>query len=385
LFPESGKMNKKIRVLEIINNAVIGGGPIHVLLILKNINREIFEPWSICSKEGDLITDFEEYSAQHHYISISKKPNIFSVIKLYRLIKQNDIQMVHTHGGVAGLWGRFAAFFVPGVKTVYTLHGIHYLNYKSTVLRYFHILIERFWAKFTDAIICVADSEQRKANENRLFPPEKGVIIRYGIDFKPPAVSGTDLMNFKKSIGCDENTTLLLNVARLHRQKGQPWLLEAYRDVVREIPNTRLLIVGDGPERAAIGQQIRELKLTEQVLLLGFRQDVHDLLAFADIFVLSSLWEGLPLAIIEAMGMGKPIVSTNVDGIAEIIEDQQQGLLVAPRDSQGLAQAMLKMLQNRDLAQQLGRAAQKKVLKMYDIDTMTRNIEHLYLKLIQDK
>lgn len=374
-------MPEKIRILELINNAVIGGGPIHVILICKYLNRDHFQVWAGCTPRGDLLEEIRAHSDQFISISISKVPNPLTIWKIYKLVKKNKIQVIHTHGGVAGLWGRIAAIFAGKVALVHTLHGIHYLNYKSSFLRRIHIYLERMLSRFTDMTICVADADQKKGLHHKLFPVEKQRILRYGMELEQPSISETAKNEFKKRLNLPQNAILFLNVARLHRQKGQIYLLPAFAEVARACPEAHLLIVGDGPERAAIEAQIQNLGIESQVHLLGARKDVDHLLDLTDIFVLSSLWEGLPLAIIEAMGRAKPIVSTHVDGIAEIIQDQKQGLLVPPGNSAALAEAMMTLIKNSKIAVQLGATARKKVLDEYHIQKMIQQLEQLYSDL----
>jgi len=377
-------MESKIRVLEIINNGQIGGGPIHVNLILKSLNRNQFEPFCACSPSGDLIQVIQENSIEYFPVSIRKWPNVFSIYKLYRIIKKYQINIVHTHGGVAGLWGRFAAFLAGNVAIVHTLHGIHYLNYQNSLLKRILIYLERLLSAVTNVVICVAAADEKKIVKFKLAPSEKIRLIRCGIEFDSDNVSPTEIIQFRNSLGCTSETKLLVNVARLHRQKGQKYLLTAFKEVQQQMPGAKLVIVGDGPERRALEKFVQTQGLAEQVYFTGYRQDIQTILTATDLFVLSSLWEGLPLVIIEAMSQAKPIVATQVDGIPEIIESGKNGLLVPPGDSNQLAAAILRLIQHPALAIKLGEAARQKVLADYAIQYMIQKIEKLYVNMMKE-
>lgn len=374
-------MTKKIRVLEIINDATIGGGQTHIIQILKHIDKEIFELFVACSPKGSLLDEFSRYSTKCIQVGISKKLNLVTLFRFYKIIQKYHIEIVHTHGGIAGLWGRLAAIFSKR-PVVHSLHGIHYLYYENLILKKLFILLEKFLSKFTDITICVAESDREKGIRHKLFKSNECIVIRNGIDIRTFAPEETHIPSLKKLLGIEEDVKLIGHVARLHRQKGQAYLLQAFKEVNNKYPNSKLLLLGGGPMKKTLEQLSSDLDLNNHVYFLGLRKDVRNILAIVDVFVLSSLWEGLPIALLEAMAMGKPIVSTNVDGIKEIVENQKEGILVPPRNPELLAEALITLLQDNALAMKLGRQAQQKMVSEFNVERMVKEIEKVYSSLI---
>jgi len=370
-------MCSRIRVLEMINDGTIGGGQMHVIQILKNLDRTRFEPFIACSRAGELLGEFEALAAGCVFSPIGKRPHVDTLLRLGKFIKTQDIQIVHTHGGIAGLWGRLAAW-MAGAASVHTLHGIHFLYYENALTRKLYIQLERFLGQFTDRVICVAESDRQKCLEHKLYPADKCTVIKNGILLRDQADASFDPAAFRKSLGIENSARIIGHVARLHHQKGQRYLLEAFEQVLKRYPDTVLLIVGDGPLRNELETLASDLRLADHVRFLGFRQDVPNILSVIDLFVLSSLWEGLPIVLLEAMAMGKPVVSTDVDGIRELIVQRQEGLLAPPKNPARLAEAMSALLMDHGLADDLGRRAHNKIYTHYGVEQMVKAIETVY-------
>jgi len=377
-------MKQKIKILEIINRAEIGGGPGHIGQILQRIDSTRFEVALACSPGGNDLPRLQALSAAYFPVPIGKIPRLSTIRRLRKIIQRESFQIIHTHGGVAGLWGRIAAFGLKHVAVVHTLHGIHFLNYRNLLLKWLYIQIERALSRITDQTICVAQADLTKALENRLFSPEKGRVIRNGIQFSVSRLNQTDLVALKNSLGISPDAIVIGQVARLHAQKGQEYLLEAFARVRQNFPQTRLLLIGDGPAKTELQNLADQLKITDSVHFAGFRTDIGHLLQIMDIFVLSSLWEGLPLALLEALSYGLPVVATAVDGVPEIISSATDGLLVAPADSDALAGGILKILTHPELATRFRETGPEKIRAQFDEKKMIQSLENLYLDLVEN-
>jgi len=389
----------KIRVLEIINDATIGGGQQHVLQLLKAVDPQKYETFISCSPKGELLATFNSNSSQYFPVNLRKKIDLKALLQLYKIIKSNKIELVHTHGGIAGLWGRLAAiltkfhsngfylpFFRPNltkkVKIVHTLHGIHYLYYENKYLKRIFIFLEKLLSHFTDITVCVSEADQKNGLKHNLFSPQKSRLIRKAIDIQTVTSKSETPLELKKKLHFRPDVQLIGHVARLHYEKGQLYLLKAFQQLLTQKSDVKLLIVGDGPERQALEKFVSKQSLEAEVKFLGYRKDITDILSIIDLFVLPSFWEGLPLAILEAMALGKPVVATRVGGIPEIIDHLQDGFLVPPKNTTELSQAMLTVLNQPDLAQKLGSQAQQKIFDQYNIDRMIPKIEAVYSELI---
>ncbi len=173
---------------------------------------------------------------------------------------------------------------------------------------------------------------------------------------------------------------IILTIARLDRQKGQCYLLQA----ASRIPEALFVLAGDGPDRARLEAQARELGVYNRIVFLGHRQDIPDLLAACDVFVLPSLWEGLPLAVLEAMAAGRPVIATEVDGTGEAVTHGETGLLVPPADPAALADAIRTILCDSQLAQRLAAAGQSRAWRDFSVETMVGRITDIYAELLDE-
>jgi glycosyltransferase involved in cell wall biosynthesis len=174
-------------------------------------------------------------------------------------------------------------------------------------------------------------------------------------------------------------------LARFHQQKGLPYLLESAAQVRQECPELKLLLVGDGGLRSSLEEQARDLGLSGCAILPGIRHDVPEILALVDVFVLPSLWEGLPIALLEAMAASLPVVATAVGGVPEVVVDGVTGLLVPPRDPEALSKAILTLLKDRDLQHSMGQAGRERVTRCFSVERMVKETEVLYESMMTRK
>jgi glycosyltransferase involved in cell wall biosynthesis len=174
-------------------------------------------------------------------------------------------------------------------------------------------------------------------------------------------------------------------VARLSPEKDHALVFRAFEKVLGAVKNIRLLVIGDGAERANLEKLARQLRIDHKVTFTGFRKDIPDLLALLDLFVLCSRTEGMPLTLLEAMAAGKAIVCTSVGGIPGILESEVNGLLIPPEDEAGLAAALRKLIQDRSLAIRLGKQARRDAEQKYSIEKMVGDYETLYLKHVEKR
>jgi len=179
-------------------------------------------------------------------------------------------------------------------------------------------------------------------------------------------------------VGDDEQ--VVIAVGRLSCQKGHAVLFDAVPDILRRFPKTVFVLVGDGPARQELARQAERMGIQRRVRFLGTRPDVFRLLAAADVFVMPSLSEGMPVALLEAMGMGLPLVASALDGIASVITDGEQGVLVPPGDAEALAVALQELLARPELRRQLGERARRHVRAHYTLDRMCEQYEELFLQ-----
>lgn len=372
----------KIKILEIIDRPFLGGGQKNLLSIAEALDQTRFEV-EVCSQDnGPLVEELKQKKIRHHPISIQKIPSLKMIKKLRNLMNDEGFDVVHTHGGVAGFYGRWAAFRSGIPVVIHTLHGIHYLYYRNYFFRWIYVLLERFFSRFTQTVIFVSQADIEKGRRYRLAPFEKMKVVKNGIDFDKVRTNAAipEEFRLKEQLGLKNDFCLLGTVARIHRQKNIPCLIKA-ADVLRDaIPEARIIIAGDGPMMTQVKNLIERFGLQERVFLLGERADAQRIMSLFDIFVLPSLWEGLPYVLMEAGALGKPVVASDIEGVREIIQNGETGLLVPKNDPQELAEAIVQLKAEPQLRFELGKKLQEKVQDEYTVSRMIKEIEAIYQK-----
>lgn len=375
---------EKLRVLEMIDRPSLGGGQTALLLLAQNLDRSRFDVLISSGGEGPLAEESRRNGIAYIPISLGKRLSLRPIREIAGVLRENRIDILHTHGGIAGLYGRSAVRRAGTPAVVHSLHGIHYLHYRNPFLRHLYVRLERRCSRSTDRLILVCQSDLRRARKYRLAPEGKMNVILNGTDVHPePAPE--EISRRRIDLGWPSGRPVVGTVARLHRQKGVVNLLRAASEILRVFPEVLITVVGDGPQKNSLRREAQLLGLEGRLLFLGEREDAASIMALFDIFVLPSLWEGLPFVLVEAAGLGKPIVATAVDGVPEILEDRKTGLLVPPGDPSALAAAVLELLKNKDKAHRLGESARTLVPPRFPLRRMVDQTQNLYLEVIGAK
>ncbi|HLO15122.1 MAG TPA: exopolysaccharide biosynthesis polyprenyl glycosylphosphotransferase [Anaerolineales bacterium] len=302
-----------------------------------------------------------------------------AVLDLRRIMIEGKYDVVHTHSSVAGIVGRFAALAAGIPVIVHHVHGWALHDGMSRWTRMLYLTLERLCAKFTDRIIAVSDADIRKGLSQRIAQVDKFSLVYNGIDLEKFRHDVSD-KQIRSELGLDPSCKLVGMIGRLDEQKNPVDLIRAAAIVVKRYPKVQFVIVGDGPLRPACEQLISELNLKDKFFLLGFRNDVAKILPILTIVAMSSLWEGLPLAFLEAMSAGKPIVANDIDGARDVVRNGETGFLVPPHQPQTMAEFILTLLNNASLRKKMGRVAQG-YSDNYSLQKMVENIESLYKEL----
>lgn len=378
----------KIKVLEMIDSPFLGGGQINLLSLVSSLDKSKFEVL-VCSGEGGaLVEALKNKGITHIPISITKKFSRNTVAEIVDILSKHRIEVLHTHGGVAGFYGRWAARKCGIPVIVHTLHGIHYLHYRNVVLKFIYVYLEKWFSRFTDTVIYVCDSDKHLGKKYGLVPERKSIVIRNGVDFLTFEKSSeklTEKFDWQEELGIDFSQPIVGSIARLHRQKGIPYLLESAKQLSQEIPGIQFLIVGGGPWKDRLIRLKSRLGLESTVHFLGERKDVPQLLSLFNVVVLSSLWEGLPYSLLEAGALGKPVVATDVNGVKEIITDGKTGILVPARSPEKLTEALRKVIEGKELAHRLGAALKEDIQERFSLARMVSDVQNLYLSLLDEK
>jgi glycosyltransferase involved in cell wall biosynthesis len=370
----------RVRVLEMIDRPFLGGGQVTVLTLARGLDKEKFEVLVASEEGGPLVDELERTGIRHIPVMLGKYSGLSAAGALATVLRENAVDVLHTHGGIAGLYGRLAARKAGTPAVVHTVHGIHYLHYRNPAAKRAFIVLERRLSRSTDAVIFVSVADMERAARLRLALPPKARLIRNGVpsiapeSLRDPAAVRTEL----GAVG----RPLVVAVSRLHRQKGMTYLLRAVPFVRNESPDVRVVVAGGGPLADRLGAEVKALRVGDNAVLLGERKDALDILEAADIFVLPSLWEGLPYVLVEAAALGKPVVATDIDGVREVIRSGATGILVPPGDPGALAAAIILLLKDREFARQLGEAARTEIPPRFSVARMISETESLYIEVL---
>ncbi|MBI2203766.1 MAG: glycosyltransferase family 4 protein [Candidatus Rokubacteria bacterium] len=244
-----------------------------------------------------------------------------------------------------------------------------------------NFVLDRLVARFCDRVIAVSEAAARFLVEGKGYPAAKVVVVPNGRDLSAFAPGG-HRDTVRKELGIDRVAPVVGVVGRLETQKGHRYLFAAWPAVVREYPDARLLVIGDGSLRAELEGQVRSLGLADSVVFLGFRSDIPRLLDTLDGLALPSLYEGMPLTVIEASAMACPVVATAVDGTPEVIDEDVTGWLVPPADPPALGRALVRMLADPERARAVGRAGRERVLRRFDLATQVEATARVYRSVL---
>ncbi|MBL8012788.1 MAG: glycosyltransferase family 4 protein [Candidatus Omnitrophica bacterium] len=385
-------MINRIKVAHIITRLDPGGSSTNTIETVARLNKERYDCTLIYGRTRDpdleIQNALKERGIRFLLIdslqrSVNPLQDFTSFIKLLFHIKKAGYQIVHTHTSKAGLLGRWAAKWA-GVKCiVHTPHGHVFYGYFNAFWTRIFIALERWAARFTDKIITLTELGKKEHVQFKIAGAEKFLPIYSGIDVKVLETHHCDVMLKRRALNLPGHHLVFGTVARLEPIKGISFLVQAMSQVVRQVPNSRLLIVGDGAERPKIEGQIRALGLENHVILAGFRHDVPELLQVMDVFVLPSLNEGMGRVILEAMAFEKPVIASRTGGIPEIVCNGKTGLLTIAGDSRSLSDAMLKLAFDDKLRKEFGREGRKFLKDVFAMDKMVEKIDLLYMNLLK--
>lgn len=373
-------MSKRIKILQCIRQGQVGGGESHLLSLVEHLDKSVFEPVVLSFTDGPMIDRLNAIGIPVHVIPTTKPFDITKWKTVKKFIKDQNVQLVHAHGTRANsnvLWASKSL----RLPVIYTIHGWSFHPDQKTLVRKIRILGERYLTSKSDLNISVSASNQQTGrNVIRSF---KSIVINNGIDLNKfnPHNSYEDI---RQELQLPKDLTLVLFIARFTLHKQPLTLINAFADALKKNPKMHLLMVGDGDQKAEALKLTDQLNIKNRVTFQSFRLDVPDVLASADIFVLPSLWEGLPIGLLEAMAMKKAIIASNVDGTSEIIRHNENGWLVeTDRLVENLKEALVQLSLDKTKQKLFEEEAVKTVNERFNVVNMTKEIEKIYINILQ--
>lgn len=366
-----------IRILRVIARLNIGGPALHVTHLARGLDAARFETLLVTGQIGPGEGDMSDLARGLSWKiipelgrEVSPTADLTTLIKLWGLIRRYRPHIVHTHTAKAGAVGRVAARLAGAPRVVHTFHGHTFRGYWGPAGSRAVIAAEQMLARLSDRLVAVSDRVREDLVEFRIAPPEKIVAIPLGLDLSPFAVGNRRSLPEKPVIGI---------VGRLVPIKNHALFLEMARRLIRGGFPGSFMVVGDGELRGELELSAADLK--DRITFAGWRRDLPQVYSELSVVVNTSLNEGTPVALIEAMAAGVPVVATAVGGVPDVVRHGETGWLAPSGDADALAEAVRTALSE---GQCVVAEAQAQVLDRYSKERLTRDMEKLYESLLEN-
>ena len=371
------------KICHISGTTLPGGGPEHIYQLLKRLNRNEWEVVVCTLQDGSYWEKFNSLGVKTHNL-VLRKLSLKTPFKLLSILRKEKPDLVHTHGKGPGLYGRTISKLLK-IPVVHTFHGFHYEDLPM-LTKWIHLATDIFLTMITDQHIFVSEGEKKRARVIGLLDEENSTVIHNGVDLDYIHNLSVNRNATLKAIGCDnwENNKILGTLSRLSPEKGILNLLSAFSKAVQEIPGLRLIIVGGYSEEhedhyIKVKELIEKENISEYVCIPGYRQDAIEILKCMDFYISSSLSEGLPISMLEAIAAGVPTIATEITGNKDILRNSVFGVLVEPNSPESLSRGIDKMIQltpkQRDI---LVRNAYNRINDHFTINEMAVKTALLY-------
>lgn len=395
----------KIKVAHIITILELGGAQGNTLYTCENLNRDKFDVFLVCGRGG--ILDEKTRSLKTYFVKelireVCPLYDLLALIKIYRILKKEKPRIVHTHSSKAGILGRWAAWFnnlishyilrvSHRIKIIHTFHGFGFNKYQKSPVRVFFTFLEKITARISDVLIFVSESNLNEAKLKRIGDPRDYLLIRSGIDIDFYRSITVDIERKKREFGIKSDEKVITTIGPFKKQKNLSDFLVVASLLKSRGVKVKFLVVGDGEEREKLKTLTKKLDLENEVFFLGWikqKSELAEILKITDVFVMTSLWEGLPRSILEAIASGVAVCANAVDGVRDVIKDGETGFLSQPFDVSKMASNIDILLSDPELRSKMIKNAGKlleRSQRCFDINYMVRQQEELYQRLISKR
>lgn len=359
---------KKVKVLQFLSTAYQGGTELSLLSLVSKMDREKFET-EVCFfySEGPLTNSFSLQAVKVYHLGFGRLNILRVMVRLYKILKDGRYDLIHIYGLKANIAGRIIGRLAGCRNIVTGLRSIYPGNKKSRL----HLFLDRL----TLPLVKLYISNSRRGVEFLVksgYPEAIFKVVHSGIDPERFCIKRGKI---------EGRCPVIISIGRLEKVKDHKTLLSALHILDKKGLDFSCLLVGDGSLKKELVEFSHGLGLAERISFLGLRQDIPELLSVSDIFVLSSLFEGLPRAIMEAMAASLPVVATDVGGISELVEDGVTGILVPPGDCEAMASGIKNLLQDSDLRERMGASGLKKIKEEFSFEEMVHQMEKIYTQI----
>ncbi len=381
----SRRANLSIKVCHLAMGDLWAGAEVQLFSLIEDLTRSPeWQIFVVLFNEGRLAEELRRIGVPVTVFPERSMGSLAIMWGLAKVFRAGHFDLVHTHKNKDMCLGSLAAVGAGVPCIVRTVHGLPepFTGIQALRMRAYDFLEECTIRLCVKRLIAVS-SQIFQVLKDR-YGPEKVVQIHNGVRLGR-AIEVPDALDMKRSLGLSPSCRIIGTVGRLTAVKWQEGILECLRQLSSSKRDVYCLIVGDGPLREELERKAKELAIEDRVRFLGHRNDTGNLMRAMDIFVLPSLHEGVPMAILEAMALGRPIVATHVGGIPEVLTDQVHGVLVPPRDSKALAKACESLLDDPSLAEAYGREGKRRVEQEFSSRVMGARVASLYREIVASR
>jgi glycosyltransferase involved in cell wall biosynthesis len=367
----------KNRVLHLIDSAGLYGAEKVVLALLQQFKSADFPGILGCIRETDkeypeIGRKATELGIQVAYFTMQKGLNPVGIYRIQKFIREEAIDVVHSHGYKSDIFSRLLR--KQGLSKVATVHG--WAKGSASIRVKSYEFFDGLALRSMRRVVAVSDGV-KKDLANKGVKTNRIQVIHNGIETQKNYLK-TDSAELRKTFSVSEGDFVIGSVGRLAEVKGHSFLIEAMPSILREIPNCKLLLAGEGPLRSKLEELINHLTLADKVKLLGYTADIDGFLALIDLFVLPSFSEGLPIALLEAMAFGKPFAVSAVGGILEVIDKSTMSMVISPGNSESIATVLKDIIRNADVRNRLAHVGPELLKDKFSMSTMVEGYRSMY-------
>jgi glycosyltransferase involved in cell wall biosynthesis len=386
---EEHMKRKKIRIAHLITNFAVGGAQDYLFQIVRGLDKSRFEPIVAGRMEGEWVSTLKSLEGVSSFNipslrrSISPYHDLRALFEIKTFCEEQNIDILHTHSSKPGVVARLGGYLASVPAIVHTIHGFSFNDFMPAWQRVMYIQIERFMSRFTTTLLLYSNADHATARKLGISATRSLEMFYYGIDFAP-LEPVADRKAVRENLGFSEDHRVIGFTGRFSEQKGLHILIRAFAQVQRLFPQSRLLLVGDGPLRRQIEEEINAHGLQDMVVITGFRSQISLLLSTMDVFVMTSFWEGLSRSLAEAMYAKLPVVATNVGGTADAIRNGETGWLIPPNDVNAAVRALTEALTSPEQSRELAENGYRWARQAFDPNTMNQRITRLYEDLVSE-
>lgn len=372
----------KIKVLQLIDGGFLGGGQTNVLSISKNLDKKKFSVSVAAAGGGKFEDEVKKNNIPFHSIELPKLLRTKYLKNLESLYLGEKYDIIHSHGGVAGFYGRILKKHHTEIKSVHTIHGIHYINSRNLIRKNISKTIEQYLVQFTDKTICETHNDFLTAVKNKIADISKTDIIPNGVNISKFANLKKD-NRLTNELGLNEQNFIIGNISRFDEQKNQKLILQTAYFLVRKYPQMRFVFVGSGNYLQQMKDLARDSNIEEFIVFAGEQEYLVPYYSIFDIFVFPTLWEGMPYVLLEAMASKLPIICSKIPNLLEVIKPDFSALVINPTDMDDLFRKISALYQSIELRNELAQNAMIESTQ-YDESEIIPKIENVYYGVLKN-